>query len=54
MIFSDLTYFIAYYLDFPEFYYADRFFNVLGSGFLMLFATSFGKKEEFIDVDIKI
>ena len=54
MIFSDLTYFIAYYLDFPEFYYADRFFNVLGSGFLMLFATSFDKKEKFIDVDIKI
>lgn len=54
MIFSDLTYFIGYYLDFPEFYYADRFFNVLGSGFLMLFASTSNKNEKLFDIDIKI
>ncbi|MCL6217663.1 hypothetical protein [Zunongwangia pacifica] len=52
MICSDLTYFIAYYLDFPEFYYADRFFNVLGSGFLMLFASTSNKKRKLLDACI--
>tara|TARA_B100002003_G_C13793662_1_gene392262 strand:- start:398 stop:562 length:165 start_codon:yes stop_codon:yes gene_type:complete len=54
MIFSDLTYFIGYYLDFAEFYYADHAFNILGSGFLMLYAATTNKKENYIDIDVKI
>ncbi|WBL26590.1 hypothetical protein [Zunongwangia sp. HGR-M22] len=48
MILSDLSFFIAYYLGFTEFYYPDRIFNILGSGFLALFATTtYKEKLEF-------
>lgn len=30
LVLSDLTFYIAYYLNFPVFYYADRLFNILG------------------------
>ncbi|WP_417885717.1 hypothetical protein [Zunongwangia sp.] len=44
MLFSDLSYFVAYDLGFEKFYYIDRFFNIFGLGFLCLYAiTPFAK-----------
>ncbi|MDN3593325.1 hypothetical protein [Zunongwangia endophytica] len=45
MILSDLSFFISYYLDFSIFNYPDRIFNILGSGFLALFATTTYKEK---------
>ncbi len=38
LVFSDITSFIAYYLEFSEFYFADRFFYILGIAGLVRFA----------------
>ncbi|WP_010228857.1 hypothetical protein [Gillisia marina] len=37
LVFSDLTYFIGFILDFSEFFFADRIFNILGIGALIHF-----------------
>ena len=37
-ILSDLFFYNAYYLDFGEFYFLDRFMNILGMGFLLAFS----------------
>lgn len=42
LVLSDICFYIAYYLDFFEFYYIDRITNILGVGFLLAFA-SYGK-----------
>ncbi|CAL65459.1 lysoplasmalogenase family protein [Christiangramia forsetii] len=39
LVFSDITSFIAYYLEFYEFYYPDRFFYILGIAGLVKFAS---------------
>jgi len=39
LVFSDIMSFIAYYLEFYEFYYPDRFFYILGIISLVKFAT---------------
>ena len=44
LVMSDLTYFIGFYLDFPEFYYLDRSFNIVAIGFLLHFLFLFKKK----------
>ena len=40
LIFSDLTYFIAFYLEFEEFYIPDRIFNLLGVAFLVQYVNA--------------
>jgi len=37
MALSDINFFIAFYLDFPVFYYPDRFLHILGLGMILLF-----------------
>jgi len=37
LVLSDLNYFIGFILDFSEFFYADRVFNILGIGALLHF-----------------
>lgn len=37
LVFSDLTYFIGFNLDFHEFFFVDRIFNILGVGALLHF-----------------
>ncbi len=44
LVLSDLTFFIGFYLDFSEFYYLDRGFNVLAIGFLLHFIFLFKRK----------
>ncbi|MCM4157844.1 hypothetical protein [Gramella sp. AN32] len=39
LIFSDLLYYISYYLQFEFFSYADRFFNIIGMMCLVLFLS---------------
>jgi hypothetical protein len=39
LIFSDLTYYIAYYLGFEGFFYVDRISNILGIAFLLAFCA---------------
>ncbi|TQI71613.1 YhhN-like protein [Gramella sp. Hel_I_59] len=39
LVFSDIMSFIAYYLEFYEFYYPDRFFYIIGIVSLVKFAT---------------
>ncbi|WP_417919178.1 lysoplasmalogenase family protein [Christiangramia marina] len=39
LVFSDIMSFIAYYLEFYEFYYPDRFFYIIGIISLVKFAT---------------
>ncbi|WP_300436957.1 hypothetical protein [Christiangramia sp.] len=42
LVFSDISSFIAYYLEFEEFYFPDRFFYILGIAGLVKF-NSFGR-----------
>jgi Kef-type K+ transport system membrane component KefB len=44
LVLSDLTFFIGFYLDFPEFYYLDRGFNIVAIGFLLHFLFLFKRK----------
>ena len=41
---SDLTFFIGYYLEFHEFYFLDRGFNIIALGFLLHFISLFNRK----------
>jgi hypothetical protein len=43
---SDLTFFVGFYLDFPEFYYLDRGFNIVAIGFLLHFLFLYKNKIE--------
>jgi hypothetical protein len=43
-VLSDLTFFIGFYLDFPEFYYLDRGFNIIAIGALLHFLFLFKRK----------
>lgn len=47
LVFSDITSFIAYYLEFSEFYFPDRFFYILGIAGLVKF-TSFARSHEAV------
>lgn len=47
LVFSDITSFIAYYLEFYEFYYPDRIFYILGVAGLVKFAT-FARSHEAV------
>lgn len=47
LVFSDITSFIAYYLEFFEFYFPDRFFYILGIAGLVKF-TSFARSHEAV------
>ena len=47
LVFSDITSFIAYYLEFEEFYYPDRFFYILGIAGLVKF-TSFARNHKAV------
>ncbi len=44
LLMSDLTFFVGFYLDYPEFYYLDRGFNILAIGFLLRFLFLFKNK----------
>jgi hypothetical protein len=44
LVLSDLTFFIGFYLDFPEFYYLDRGFNIIAIGLLLHFFFLFKRK----------
>lgn len=44
LVMSDFTYFIGFYLEFSEFYYLDRIFNILAVGFLLHFLFLFKRK----------
>ncbi|MCY2688472.1 hypothetical protein [Salinimicrobium sp. TH3] len=44
LLMSDLTFFVGFYLDFPEFYYLDRGFNIVSLGFLLHFLLLFKNK----------
>lgn len=47
LVFSDITSFIAYYLEFNEFYYPDRIFYILGIAGIVKF-TTFARSHEAI------
>lgn len=47
LVFSDITSFIAYYLEFYEFYFPDRFFYILGIAGLVKF-SSFARSHEAV------
>ncbi len=47
LVFSDITSFIAYYLEFNEFYFPDRFFYLLGIAGLVKFA-GFSRSHEAV------
>lgn len=47
LVFSDITSFIAYYLEFYEFYYPDRIFYILGIAGLVKF-TTFARSHEAV------
>lgn len=47
LVFSDITSFIAYYLEFSEFYFPDRIFYILGIGAIVKFA-SFQRSHEAV------
>jgi len=44
LVMSDLTFYIGFYLDFSEFYYLDRAFNIIALGFLLHFLFLFKNK----------
>ncbi|TRO63993.1 hypothetical protein FGM01_10815 [Christiangramia sabulilitoris] len=44
LVFSDITSFIAYYLEFYEFYYPDRIFYILGLAGLIKFSRFAGRR----------
>jgi len=46
LIFSDLTYFIAFYLKFEEFYVPEKIFNILAVAFLVQYAISSSKRDK--------
>ena len=45
LIFSDISFYIAHYLNFESFYYADRVANIIGISFLLTF-ISFGRPDK--------
>ena len=47
LVFSDITSFIAYYLDFSEFYFPDRIFYIIGIASIVKFA-SFNRSHEAV------
>ena len=47
LVFSDITSFIAYYLEFSEFYFPDRIFYILGIASIVKFA-SFSRSHEAV------
>lgn len=47
LVFSDISSFIAYYLEFEEFYFPDRFFYILGIAGLVKF-NSFGRSHKAV------
>ncbi|GAA4644664.1 hypothetical protein GCM10023115_26240 [Pontixanthobacter gangjinensis] len=47
LVFSDITSFIAYYLEFYEFYFPDRIFYILGIAGMVKFAT-FARSHEAV------
>lgn len=47
LVFSDITSFIAYYLEFYDFYFADRLFYILGMAGLVKF-SSLGRSHEAV------
>ena len=47
LVFSDITSFIAYYLEFSEFYFPDRIFYILGIAGMVKFAT-FARSHEAV------
>ena len=51
LVFSDIMSFIAYYLEFYEFYYPDRFFYILGIISLVKFATFSRNHEPVFDME---
>jgi hypothetical protein len=46
LVFSDLTYFIGFNLNFSEFFVADRIFNILGIALILHFMQNFSIQEE--------
>lgn len=46
LLLSDLTYFIATYLEFPEFYYPDRVLNIIGIAALVYYVKLDRKREK--------
>lgn len=46
LVMSDFTYFIGFYLEFREFYFLDRAFNIVAIGVLLHFIYLFKKKIE--------
>ena len=51
LVFSDIMSFIAYYLEFYEFYYPDRFFYILGIISLVKFATFSRNHEPLFEME---
>ncbi len=51
LIFSDITSFIAYYLEFYEFYYPDRIFYILGLAGLVKFARFEGRQRAVAELE---
>ncbi len=51
LVFSDITSFIAYYLEFYEFYFPDRIFYILGIAGLVKFTTFARSHEAVADLE---
>ncbi|WP_026914406.1 lysoplasmalogenase family protein [Christiangramia portivictoriae] len=51
LVFSDIMSFIAYYLEFHEFYYADRFFYIFGVSALVKFSTFSRNHEPLFEME---
>ena len=51
LVFSDIMSFIAYYLEFFEFYYPDRFFYIIGMVSLVKFATFSRNHEPLLEME---
>ncbi|MGA8855271.1 MAG: hypothetical protein WB492_13940 [Christiangramia sp.] len=51
LVFSDITSFIAYYLEFNEFYFPDRIFYILGIAGLVKFTTLTRSHEAVTDLE---
>jgi len=52
LVFSDLSYFIGFYLNFSEFFIVDRIFNFLGIALLLHFMLIFGETEKIKTDDL--
>jgi len=51
LVFSDITSFIAYYLEFSEFYFPDRFFYIFGIAGLVKFASFSRSHEPVVELE---